>query len=216
LHTRNEQRDFLLVGVTGGIGSGKSLVCGVFERLERTVVSADALAREITDTDPAVKAEVRALLGNDVYRTDGSLDRKLAATRVFADPLLVRKLNRIVHPRVFEALERRLAALPADRRRPYVVVEAALIYESGLDRTLDRVIVVDAPEEERIRRVAARDGVTEQDVRLRMAAQLAPAKKASKADFVIVNDRNAISLDDKVRFIDGLLRSLGVDRPSTG
>jgi dephospho-CoA kinase len=205
-----------LVGVTGGIGSGKSLVCGVFERLERTVVSADALAREITDTDPDVKAEVRALLGNDVYRTNGTLDRKLAASRVFADPLLVRKLNRIVHPRVFEALDRRLAALPADRRRPYVVVEAALIYESGLDRTMDRVIVVDAPEEERIRRVAARDGVTEQEIRLRMAAQLPPAKKTSKADFVIVNDRNAISLDDKVRFIDGLLRSLGVDRPSGG
>jgi dephospho-CoA kinase len=216
LHTRNEQKDYLLVGVTGGIGSGKSLVCGVFERLDRTVVSADALAREITDTDPAVKAEVRGLLGNDVYRTDGTLDRKLAASRVFADPLLVRRLNRIVHPRVFEALDRRLAALPADRRRPYVVVEAALIYESGLDRTLDRVIVVDAPEEERIRRVAARDGVTEHEVRLRMAAQLPTAKKTLKADFVIVNDRNAISLDDKVRFIDGLLRSLGVDRPSGG
>ena len=216
MHTRNEQKDYLLVGVTGGIGSGKSLVCGVFERLDRTVVSADALAREITDTDPAVKAEVRGLLGNDVYRTDGTLDRKLAASRVFADPLLVRRLNRIVHPRVFEALDRRLAALPADRRRPYVVVEAALIYESGLDRTLDRVIVVDAPEEERIRRVAARDGVTEHEVRLRMAAQLPPAKKTSKADFVIVNDRNTISLDAKVRFIDGLLRSLGVDRPSGG
>jgi dephospho-CoA kinase len=198
--------------VTGGIGSGKSLVCGVFERLGRVVLSADAIAHRITDTDPAVASEIRALLGDDVYRQDGTLDRKLAAARVFGNLLQVRRLNRIVHPRVFDAIEAEVNALPPERRRPYVIVEAALIYESGLDRSLDRIIVVDAPEVDRIHRVMTRDGGSEEDVRQRMAAQLPAAKKAGKADFVIYNDRNAVSIETKVRFLDGVLRSLGVEQ----
>jgi len=213
LHTRNEARDFLLVGVTGGIGSGKSLVCEAFARLGRTIISADRVAHEITDHDPAVRDEIRALLGTDVYRADGTLDRSMTAARVFGDRLMVQRLNRIVHPRVFAALHRTVDALPSAQRQPYVIIEAALIFESGFDRELDRVIVVDAPEEDRIRRVVARDGSSEEDVRRRIAAQMPSAKKTAKADFVILNEHNVVSIDEKVKFLDGVLRSLGLARP---
>jgi dephospho-CoA kinase len=203
------ERDFLLVGVTGGIGSGKSLVCSLFERLGRTVFRADVIAQEITDGNQGVRKEVTRLLGREAYLEQGPLDRKFVAGRVFADHALLRKLNAIVHPPVTARVQELADALPSERRRPYVLVEAALVYESGMDQMLDKVIVVDAAEETRISRVMKRDGVDRDAVLLRMTSQLPAEVKAGHADFVIRNDENSTSLEEKVRFIDTLLTALG-------
>ncbi len=202
------KRDYLLVGVTGGIGSGKSLVCSLFERLGRPVLRADIIAQEISDADPVVRRRVAELLGPPAYPGGGTMDRKFVASRVFANHALLKKLNAIVHPPVIDVITRAAEGLPAAQRHPYVIVEAALIYESGMDDLLDRVIVVDAEEETRIRRVMERDGITRDAVLLRIAAQLPAAKKVARADFVIRNDSDAAAMDGKVRFLDTILKAM--------
>jgi dephospho-CoA kinase len=201
-------RDFLLVGITGGIGSGKSLVCSLFERLGRVALRADAIAQEVADSNAAVRRQVTTLLGAAAYPENGPLNRLFVAEKVFSDASLLRSLNAIIHPVVFEEVEARSLAVTPDRRRPYVLVEAALIYESGMDEMLDKVIVVDAEEETRIRRVMDRDGLTREDVLRRIAAQMPAARKVAHADFVIRNQENTVSLEDKVRFIDAILASM--------
>ncbi len=201
-------RPFRLIGVTGGIGSGKSTVCKVFAELGRLVVSADAIARTLTEGDPEVRAALRSTFGKEIFRADGSLDRGGLAKIAFASEELTARLNGIVHPRVFEEVDRTLAHEAPERTMPYVVIEAALIYESGMDEWLDRVVVVDAPESTRVERVVARDGTTPEDVRRRMAAQWPAQDKVRWADFVIVNDRNTVALREKVRLIDSVIRAL--------
>jgi dephospho-CoA kinase len=191
--------------VTGGIGSGKSVVCSLFSRLGRTVISADEIARNLTESDPTVRASIGKAFGQDLYRPDGSLDRRRLASIVFESAEALERLNSIVHPRVFKEIDRQLALLTVEKRRPYVVVEAALVFESGLDRKLDRVIVVDAIEETRISRVMERDGSSRQEVVARMSSQMSPEEKRKRADFVIQNDQTLQQLGEKVLFLDALL-----------
>ena len=199
---------FLLVGVTGGIGGGKSTVCSAFARLGRMVISADQVGRELTGTDRSVLQAIRREFGPEVFTPDGSLDRAALAARAFADKTRIARLNALIHPRVFEQIDSLLAAAPPSAKHPYVIVEAALIYESGMDARLDRVIVVDAPLEVRIRRVMERDHCSRDDILRRIAAQMPQSEKLREADFVIVNDRNTVSLDAKAAFIDRILRAL--------
>ena len=197
--------DFLRVGVTGGIGSGKSTVCAIFQSLGRTLLPADLIAREVIETNDAVRRKIRNVFGDDSFGPDGTLDRPRLADIVFADPRARGKLDAIVHPEVFRELERRIGELPVEQRKPYVLIEAALIFETGMQKRLDRVIVVSASEEIRIARVVARDGCTPGDAVRRMRAQVSPARAVALADFVIINEQNATGLDIKVRFVDSLL-----------
>jgi dephospho-CoA kinase len=199
---------FLRVGVTGGIGSGKSEVCALFAGLGREVISADIIANEITETDDDVRRQLRTVFGEGVYAGDGRLNRAWLARVVFGDARRRKQLNGIVHPVVFRRLEARISSLSPQRAAPYIIIEAALIYESGLDRTLDCVIVVDADEQTRITRVMQRDGCTRDDVLRRIAAQMPAPRKVARADFVIRNERNATDLDCKVRFLDTVLRAI--------
>ncbi|MCI0706762.1 MAG: dephospho-CoA kinase [Ignavibacteriae bacterium] len=187
------------IGVTGGIGSGKSAVCAAFERLGVPVLYADAIAREISDTNAEVKRKIREVFGVDSYSRDGKLNRQYVASRVFTDKKLQKKLNALVHPKVREELEMRIGRVPLSS--PFVVVEAALIYEAGLDKMLDVVIVVDAEEDIRIRRVVERDGAEPEDVRRRIAAQWSQEKKRSRADIVIRNNGKLFELESQVQFL---------------
>ena len=196
---------FLRVGVTGGIGSGKSTVCAIFQSLGRTLLPADLIAREVIETNDVVRNKIRNLFGEGSFGPDGTLDRPRLANIVFADPRARGKLDAIVHPEVFRELERRIGDLPEEQKRPYVLIEAALIFETGMQKRLDRVIVVSASEEVRIARVVARDGSTRGEVVRRMHAQVSAARAAALADFVIVNEQNATGLETKVRFVDSLL-----------
>lgn len=195
----------LLVGVTGGIGSGKSTLCGLFAALGRTVLRADDIARDLTGNDPAIRRSLRREFGGGVFLPGGELDRKALAAVVFADPARLEQLNRLVHPAVFAEIDRQVGALPPGRRTPYLIVEAALIYESGMDRRLDYVIAVHASVETRLRRVMQRDGATREEILSRMHSQMAPEEKLELADFSIANDGSPEDLRKAVLLFDTLL-----------
>jgi dephospho-CoA kinase len=195
------------LGVTGGIGSGKSLVCSLFASLGVPVLSADDIAKDIMRNDDGVRRELLRLLGDAAFNPDGSLDRRYIASRIFSDRSLQRKLNAAVHPRVENELDRRLAELEAGGARA-AIVEAALIYEAGYDRSLDAVIVVDADKRERLRRIVVRDKASPSDVLKRMNAQWPAARKLAKADYVVRNDGSMEDLERNVRFLHTLFSHL--------
>lgn len=199
---------YLRVGVTGGIGSGKSVVCRAFARLGRVVLLADEIARALTESSERIKAAIRTKFGDGVFLPDGTLNRSALAARVFSSPSKLKTLNAIVHPYVFGEIERRLDELPAAAKCPYVLIEAALIFESGMDKQLDYVIVVHAEQEERIRRVMERDGVPRADVLARMKSQMNVQQALRRADFIIANDGSVEDLERQVTFLDSLLQKL--------
>ncbi|HTY59776.1 MAG TPA: dephospho-CoA kinase [Bacteroidota bacterium] len=196
---------FPLVGVTGGIGSGKSAVCLCFERLGRVVMSADRIARELTESNPVVRNAVAREFGEGIYGPDGGLRRSELARIVFGHPSKLRSLNAIVHPLVFSTLNDALSRLPQDSARPYVIVEAALVFESGMDRRLEATVVVRAEEELRIERVLRRDGLSREEIVSRMRAQMPADELAERGDFVIDNNGEEKDLAERVTFIDRLL-----------
>ncbi len=170
-------------GLTGNIGSGKSVVAGIFEVLGVPVHHADARAREMLD-QPEVLEEVRRHFGDGILAA-GRIDRKSLATVVFNDPEALRALNAIIHPRVRADLKQ---WIDAHEGHPYVVQEAAILFESGFNTFFDKVIVVTCPEITAIERVMKRDRVTEKEVRDRMRNQWPEAEKARMADYLIRND----------------------------
>lgn len=174
------------LGVTGGIGSGKSTVCRILEELGARLFEADSAAKRILREDPDVRREIIAAFGEESYRPDGEVNRGYLAEHVFGSDERVEEINRIVHPRVFEAFEQ-ARGRAEEEGVELLVHEAALIFEAGGDRHLDAVLVVDAPEEERIRRVMERDEVTANEVRARMRHQLPAEEKRRRADYVIEN-----------------------------
>jgi dephospho-CoA kinase len=197
----------LTIGITGGIGSGKTTVCAVFARLGVPVLSADEIGRELGDSDPAIRIQLTKILGSSAYTSDGRLDRPFVASRLFSDARIRRRVENVIHPRVEEEIDRRLDELRRDGHK-LALVEAALIYEAGLQKKLDAVIVVDSDEAVRIRRVRERDGSSEDDVRKRAAAQMSPAKKILKADYVIKNNNSLRTLETNVQFLYSILSAL--------
>ena len=174
------------LGVTGGIGSGKTTVCRLFEELGARVFYADVEAKRLMQEDPEARAALVAAFGPESYDTEGRLDRAYLARHVFGSEENVARINSIVHPRVYQAFEQ--AKQEAARDGVALLVhEAALIFEAGGDKHLDAVAVVDAPVEERIRRVVARDEVTPEQVRARMTHQLPPKELRRRADYLIDN-----------------------------
>ncbi len=194
-----------LVGVTGGIGSGKSAVCLCFEKLGRVVLSADRIARDLTEHNPGVRGAISRAFGPGVYDPHGTLRRSELARIVFAHPAKLRTLNDIVHPLVFSTLNDALAQLPAHAAEPYVIVEAALVFESGMDARLDATVVVRAPEELRIERVLGRDKLTREEIVARMRAQMPVEESAGRGDFVIENGGTEAELATRVQFVDRIL-----------
>lgn len=187
----------LRVGLTGGIGSGKSSVARLLAGHGAYVIDADALARQATE-DPAVLARIEAELGPGLVR-GGRLDRAATARRVFGDAGARSVLNGIVHPWVAarrEELEGE--ALRRSPRPPVIVHDVPLLFEVGLERGVDAVVVVSAPLEERARRLAERSGLSREEVMARDAAQLPLAEKAARADYVIDNSGTPRELEEQV------------------
>lgn len=177
----------LRVGITGGIGSGKTTACQIFAALGIPVYDADYWAKWLIVNDEGVKLAVIQAVGPKAYRTDGSYDRAYVADTVFRDSAKLALLNAAVHP----AVERHSRAWHNQRAKegvPYTLKEAALMVESGSHRFLDALIVVTAPEPLRVQRVVSRDGVSEQAVRARMQRQMPEGQKVALADFVVIND----------------------------
>lgn len=175
------------IGITGGIGSGKTTVCRVFETFGIPVFYADTVAKEIMVTDPVLVAGVQAAFGEESY-VDGKLNNKYIANIVFNDSAQLAILNALVHPAVFRAFESWVENIPPTT--PYVLKEAALLFESGSYQLCDYNILVTAAEQIRLQRVMQRDGVSEAQVRARMDKQMSDQEKVKMADFVIKNEES--------------------------
>ena len=177
----------LKIGITGGIGSGKSTVCKIFELLGIPVFYADTAAKEVMHTDEELKKGVISTFGVKSFSEAGILNRKYIADIVFYDEKALETLNALVHPAVFRAFDKWLLS---QRNAPYVLKEAALLFESGSYKMCTHSILVKAPEHLKITRVMQRDNITESEVRLRMIRQLPDAEKEKLSDFTIINDEN--------------------------
>lgn len=173
-----------IIGITGGIGSGKSTVARIFSLLGIPVYSADDAAREIMVKDLQLIEEIKAHFGVESYLPDGSLNRKYIANIVFNDKSQLEKLNSIVHPATIRDSE----AWARKQKSPYVVKEAALMFESESFHHVDKVIGVYAPESLRILRVMKRDGVSRDEVLARIHKQIDDRIKMKLSDYVIYND----------------------------
>jgi dephospho-CoA kinase len=190
-------------GLTGNIGSGKTTVGRMLMAGGIPVVDADRVAREVVEPGRPALQEIASRFPGSV-RTDGSLDRKALAARVFADAAERAALNAIIHPRIAEEVARRMAALAASGEK-VAVYEAALIVENGLQQGLEGLIVVTAPPEVQIERLRRRDGMTEEEARARIASQLSAEEKVRAATVVIENRGSEAELDAQVeRLIERL------------
>ena len=178
----------LKIGITGGIGAGKSTVASIFKVLGVPVFDADATAKNILNTDPVLREQIIATFGSETYK-QGLLDKKYLATLVFNNPDQLAKLNALVHPATIAAAEQWASHFTS---RPYIIKEAALLFEAGTNVGLDYIIGVTAPEELRIARVMARDQVTREEVLGRMQHQLNDTEKMKRCDFVIDNNEQSL------------------------
>jgi dephospho-CoA kinase len=173
-----------ILGLTGGVASGKSTVGAMFAALGATVIDLDAVAREVVEVGSPLLEQVFARFGADLRRPDGSLDRRLLRSRVFADAALRRELEAMTHP----AIVARTAALVARATGPYVVVQNPLLADNKARTGYDRVLVVDCPVALQEQRLAARDRSDAREIAAMLAAQATRAIRLSQADDVIVND----------------------------
>ncbi len=174
------------VGITGGIGSGKTTVSRVFEVLGIPVFYADTVAKQIMITDLLLIEGVKAAFGAESYSVEGILNNKYLASIVFNNQAQLETLNALVHPAVFRAFDEWIEDVPAGT--PYILKEAALLFESGSYKMCDASILVTAPEQMKISRVMQRDGVTAEQVRARMDKQFNDEQKRAMADYQIHND----------------------------
>jgi len=174
----------LKVGVTGGIGSGKTTVCRIFEVLGAPVYYADDRAKELMQTDLKLIAVIKEIFGDETY-VDGKLNRAFIASKVFSNKAQLAKLNAAVHPAVAKDAEQWMKQFSD---KPYVIKEAALLFETGWHKQLDKTITVYAPMEVRIQRLKARDNATYEEITARMKNQMRDEDKIKLADFVIYND----------------------------
>jgi dephospho-CoA kinase len=176
----------LQVGITGGIGSGKSLVSHIFKCFGIPVYDADSQAKKLMISDPVLIKQIKSAFGDKAYQDDGALDRSFISKATFGNPEKLTVLNGLVHPRVAEDYKNWLLK---NQDSKYVLREAALLYEVGADRSIDRMIVVSAPEELRINRVLSRDKHrTRADIQSIIKNQWSEDEKLKRADHIIYND----------------------------
>ncbi len=185
------------LGVTGGIGSGKTTVCRLFEQLGARVFYSDDEAKRLMH-DEQVRREITDAFGAESYDAEGALNRAYLAKKIFNDPEAVQRVNGIVHPRVFAEFKAAREKAEAEGI-PLLVHEAAILFESGAYRHVDAVAVVDAPLEVRIRRVMERDAATEDAVRARIRNQWPAEELRKRADFIIDNGGDPDELQSQVQ-----------------
>ncbi|MDQ2077728.1 dephospho-CoA kinase [Marinimicrobium sp. ABcell2] len=197
-------RPKLLVGLTGGIGSGKSEVGRRFRALGITVVDADDVAREVVELGEPALADISAHFGPLVLTPSGALDRRKLRDIVFADPPAREWLEKLLHPLINTRIQQHLAQAES----PYAVLVSPLLLETGQDQLVDRVLVVDAPEAEQVARVTRRDGVEELQIEAIMARQMPRQERLARAQDVIRNHQGLDDLQPQIQQLDQVYRSL--------
>lgn len=194
----------LKIGITGGIGSGKSTVCKVFSILGAPVFEADLVAKQLMESDLQIRKGLVKRFGEDVYTPNGSVDRKKLAALIFNDEIQLQKVNELVHPAVRSAFLK----WADEQNVPYVVHEAAILFESGFYKMMDFTILVSAPEEERIQRVTKRDRSRLTEIKERMQKQWSDEEKRKLASVEIRNADHDLIIPQIIK-IDKQLKEYG-------
>ncbi|MEJ5352662.1 MAG: dephospho-CoA kinase [Melioribacteraceae bacterium] len=195
----------ILIGITGGIGAGKSIVSSIIESEGYYVLKSDVTAKEIMQKDEEVKKNIIEYFGKESYIND-KLNTEYLAEKIFSSKENVEKMNSIVHPKT---IKRTLELAEKEfQKSNYVFVESALIYEAKIQDYFDYIILVYSDEQTRIKRIVERDKVSEEKIRRRMEFQIPDEKKKEWADFVIVNNNDKDELKKKVLFVLSLIKSL--------
>jgi len=198
-------RAFLLVGLTGGIATGKSTVSDMFRALGCVIIDADLLAREVVQPGEPAYVDIVAEFGPDVVQADRALDRKRLGAIVFADPARRRRLEALTHPRIRERFARRLQELTEQGFDGIVMFDAPVMIESGNYRNVDRLVVVATDEATQRARFCARDQADEPEAARRIASQMPVSEKAKLADYVIDNAGERGATEDQVRHVHAAL-----------
>ncbi len=191
----------MIVGLTGGIGSGKSTVAEIFRHIGIAVYEADTVSKSIIDTDIVLQRQLVELLGKEVIN-EGKINRKYMAGKIFNDKVLLEKANAMIHP----AVRRNFDKWVKEQQTPYVIKEAAILFETGSYRQCDRVIVITAPQEMRIDRVMRRSNISREDVLARMQNQWPEEQKLKKADYIIKNDLKESLIKQVIAIHEDLIR----------
>ncbi|WP_066759464.1 dephospho-CoA kinase [Crocinitomix algicola] len=187
------------IGITGGIGAGKSFVCSIIENLGYPVFYSDSVAKKLTDTHPEIKKQIIELFGHEAYLSH-SLNRPFIAQQVFNDKGLLEQLNQIIHP----AVQHSFHQFYERSNKSLIFNEAAIIFETGSYKNFDATILVKAPKDLRIKRVLNRDNSTEKEIEKRMDKQWSDQKKEQIADYVILNDDKSLLTPQIIAIIDKL------------
>jgi dephospho-CoA kinase len=192
------------IGITGGIGSGKTTVCKLFEILGVPVYYSDEESKKLLDEDTAVHSFLLQEFGREVLDANGKVDRKILAEKVFGNKEALAKLNSVVHPAVGKHFADWLKA----REAPYILKEAAILFESGANKQVDRVITVLAPAELKIERAMKRNGISREEVIRRMNNQMSDEEKAKRSDYILTNDEQSLLIPQVLE----LHRQLSADK----
>ncbi|MBL7074968.1 dephospho-CoA kinase [candidate division KSB1 bacterium] len=189
----------MLIGVTGGIGSGTSTVCKILQSLGVVIIDADQIGKEVVENNPEILGQLKSHFDPTIFDHEGKLKRQELGDLIFADPGKKKNLDWLVFPFLKKELDRQVAV--ALKKSKMVAVDAALIYEWGIEGQFDGILVVTAPIEERIRRIMRRDHLTRQRILDRIGSQLPLEEKVGRADWVIENNGTPEELTAKVTAI---------------
>jgi len=202
----------LIVGLTGGVASGKSTISNILREEGAYLIDADQIARDLVRPYTPTWHELIKTFGEEILQPDGSIHRKKLAAIVFSNPEKRSLLNRILHPRIKEETQRRLKEIGQKDPEAVVVIDAALLVETGDYREMDRVIVVYSTKAQQIERLRERDRASEEEARRIVSAQMPPEEKLNVADFVIRNERSLEETRQKARELFQELRRLALQK----
>ncbi|MFO8010074.1 MAG: dephospho-CoA kinase [Dehalococcoidia bacterium] len=197
----------IVVGLTGGIGSGKSTVSGIFRDLGAYIIDYDLLAREVVEPGKPAWSRLVEELGEEILSQDSTLNREKLGEMVFRNPEKLNTLNRITHPAIFDEADRRLIEIAETDPEAIVIKDVPLLIETGIHTTVDKVVVVSASRRNRIERLKAR-GLAEEDAERVIEVQMPIKEKSKYADYVIDNDGSFQNTRQQVEEIFALLRKL--------
>jgi dephospho-CoA kinase len=195
----------MLIGLTGGIASGKSIVSSIFKELGAYVIDADRISRDVMVPGSEVYKNVVNVFGEGILKDDQTIDRKKLGNMVFGNPEKITLLNECTHPEIFREIDRRVEGIRQKNPDALIIVDAALLVEAGAHKRFDKLIVVYADEETQLKRLKERDGFAAEEAQKRISSQMPLKEKVKYADFVIYNDKG---LEDTRRQVEEVYKTL--------
>jgi dephospho-CoA kinase len=200
----SDEKD-MIIGLTGGVASGKSESAKYFEELGACCIDADAISKELTAKGEPLLKELIDIFSADILLPDGILNRKKLADIIFSDSNAKLKVEQIIHPRIIARINKIISNKISEKR--LIVINAPLLFEAGLYRNCDKIIVVKAPYDIQVQRLSLRDGLNDDEIKKRISSQMSVEEKVKLADFVVDNSGSKKALKKKIENIYGLLTS---------